>query len=102
MENQGIPKFVVFGLLGLILIFIFGSRVYTKIEPGHKGVMFYPFSVGLDSVEYNEGIEFYLPWNEMVIYNVQEVETFEKMEVLSSNGLSIKIDLSIIHNPALG
>ena len=30
---------------------------------------------------------------------LKKAETFEKMEVLSKNGLSIKIDLSIIHKP---
>ena len=102
MENQGLPRVLVIGIVAVVFVFIFGSRMYTTIEPGYKGVMFYPFTSGLDSIEYDEGIEFFLPWNEMIEYNVQQVETFEKMEVLSENGLSIKIDLSIIHHPTHG
>ena len=102
MENRGLPKVLIFVLIGGVFLFIFGSQMYTKIQPGYKGVMFYPFSIGLDTVEYDEGIEFYFPWNEMIEYSIQEIETFEKMEVLSKNGLSIKIDLSIIHHPSYG
>ena len=100
MENQGLPRAVVIGLVSFILLFLFVPRMYTNIEPGHKGVMFYTFGDGLDKdITYGQGIQFFLPWNEMIVYNVQEIETFEKMEVLSKNGLSIKIDLSIIHHP---
>ena len=35
----------------------------------------------------------------MFVYDVKIHETFEKMEVLSKNGLSIKIDLSFRYNP---
>ena len=35
----------------------------------------------------------------MFVYDVKIHETFEKMEVLSKNGLSIKIDLSFRYRP---
>jgi hypothetical protein len=35
----------------------------------------------------------------MHVYDVKVQETFEKMEVLSKNGLSIRIDLSFRYNP---
>ena len=100
MENQGIPRVLVLVLIAGIVLFMFGSQMYTKVEPGHKGVMFYTFGDGLDSETiYGQGIQFFLPWNDMIVYDVKETETFEKMEVLSKNGLSIKIDLSFRYNP---
>jgi prohibitin 1 len=100
MENQGLPRVVVFGLLGVVLLFIFGSSMFVTINPGQKGVLFEKLGDGLDKeTVYGQGLHIIAPWNEMIVYDVKETETFEKMEVLSSNGLSIKIDLSILHKP---
>ena len=100
MENRGVPKVVVFVLIGVVLLFIFGSSMFVKITPGQKGVLFETLGDGLDKETiYGQGLHIIAPWNDMIIYDVKETETFEKMEVLSSNGLSIKIDLSILHHP---
>jgi len=100
MENQGLPRVLVFGLLGIILLFIFGSSMFITINPGQKGVLFETLGDGLDKETiYGQGLHIVAPWNDMIVYDVKEAETFEKMEVLSKNGLSIKIDLSIIHKP---
>tara|TARA_B100000902_G_scaffold389856_1_gene437754 strand:+ start:27353 stop:28171 length:819 start_codon:yes stop_codon:yes gene_type:complete len=100
MENQGLPRVVVFSLLGIIMLFIFGSSMFVTINPGEKGVKFKTFGGGLDKEKiYGQGLKVIAPWDELIIYDVKETETFEKMEVLSKNGLSIKIDLSIIHHP---
>ena len=100
MENRGVPKVLVFVLLGVISLFIFGSSMFVTIQPGEKGVKFKRFSGGLDKETiYDQGFRIIAPWDEMIIYDVKETETFEKMQVLSSDGLPIKIDLSIIHHP---
>ena len=100
MENQGLPRVVVFGLLAVVLIFIFGSSMFITINPGQKGVLFETLGDGLDKeTVYGQGLWIIAPWNDMIVYDVKETETFEKMQVLSSNGLPIKIDLSIIHHP---
>ena len=100
MENQGIPRVLVFVLIGVISLFIFGSSMFKTIQPGQKGVLFETLGDGLDKeTVYGQGLHIIAPWNNMIVYDVKETETFEKMEVLSSNGLSIKIDLSILHHP---
>ena len=103
MENQGIPRVLVFVLIGVISLFIFGSSMFKTIQPGQKGVLFETLGDGLDKeTVYGQGLHIIAPWNNMIVYDVKETETFEKMEVLSSNGLSIKIDLSILHHPVHG
>ena len=100
MENRGIPKVLVLVLIGAVLLFIFGSSMFVTINPGNKGVLFEKLGDGLDKETiYGQGLHIIAPWNEMIIYDVKETETFEKMQVLSSDGLPIKIDLSIIHHP---
>ena len=100
MENQGLPKALVMGIVGLIFIVLFGSSMFVTIESGEKGVIFRKFGGGLDKeTVYGQGFHVIAPWNDMFVYDVKIHETFEKMEVLSKNGLSIKIDLSFRYMP---
>jgi regulator of protease activity HflC (stomatin/prohibitin superfamily) len=100
MENQGLPRAMVIGIAGLIFLVLFGSSMFYTIEPGEKGVLFEKFSGGLDKETiYGQGFHIIAPWNTMHVYDVKVQETFEKMEVLSKNGLSIRIDLSFRYNP---
>ena len=46
--------------------------------------------------------DFYIiaPWNKVFIYNVKQQEFFEgNMQVLSSNGLEISLDVSVLYQP---
>ena len=100
MENQGLPRALVMGIAGLIFIVLFGSSMFVTIEPGEKGVLFKKFGGGLDKeTVYPQGFHIIAPWNTMHVYDVKFKDTFEKMEVLSKNGLSIKIDLSFRYQP---
>ena len=100
MENQGLPRTLVIGIAGLIFIVLFGSSMFVTIEPGEKGVLFKKFGGGLDKeTVYDQGFHIIAPWNTMHVYDVRFKDTFEKMEVLSKNGLSIKIDLSFRYQP---
>ena len=100
MENQGLPKPLIMGVVGLIFIVMFGSSMFYTIEPGEKGVLFEKFAGGLDKeTVYDQGFHIIAPWNTLHVYDVKLHDTFEKMEVLSKNGLSIKIDLSFRYMP---
>ena len=46
-----------------------------------------------------EGFKIIAPWNRVVIYNVRQQEALERMQVLSSNGLEISLDISILYQP---
>jgi len=100
MENQGLPKAMIMGVVGLIFVVMFGSSMFVTIDSGEKGVLFKKFGGGLQKeVVYGQGFHIIAPWNDMFVYDVKIHETFEKMEVLSKNGLSIKIDLSFRYMP---
>ena len=100
MENQGLPKAMIMGVVGLIFIVMFGSSMFRTIDPGEKGILFKKFGGGLDKeTVYGQGFHVIAPWNTLHVYDVKIHETFEKMEVLSKNGLSIKIDLSFRYMP---
>ena len=100
MENQGLPKAMIMGIVGLIFVVMFGSSMFVTIDSGEKGVLFKKFGGGLEKdVVYGQGFHVIAPWNTLHVYDVKIHETFEKMEVLSKNGLSIKIDLSFRYMP---
>ena len=74
--------------------------MFLTIEPGDRGVLFKRFSGGIDTeMIYDQGFHFIAPWNKMFIYDVKVNEAFEKMSVLSKNGLNIDIDLSFRYFP---
>jgi len=99
MENRKLPSAIIIGIVGFVVLTLFGSSIFLTIEPGEKGVLFKRFGGGLDKETiYPQGFHVIAPWNDMHVYNVKIQENYEAMEVLSKNGLSIKIDLSFRYN----
>jgi len=84
----------------VIFVIIFWSRMTVTIEAGHAGVLFRTFTGGVDTEKtYGEGFHFLAPWNDMIIYETRQQEIAEDMNVLSSNGLEIKVDVSAWYQP---
>lgn len=84
----------------VVLIFIIKSSV--NIGYGEAGVLFRTFSGGVvtDEKPLGEGFHIIAPWNKVYIYNTKQQEVFEgKMQVLSSNGLEISLDVSVLYQP---
>lgn len=101
-QEVNLRKMFPIGLVVLILILmvIFWSRITVTIEAGHAGVLFKTFSGGVDTTQtYSEGFHFLAPWNNMIIYETRQQEIAEDMNVLSSNGLEIKADISAWYRP---
>ena len=97
---KSITRFIIFAVIGFVIFLILTSTTFLTIKPGEKGVLFKRFSGGLEKDDiYDEGFHVIMPWNNMYIYDVRVKESFEKMEVLSKNGLNIKIELSYRYYP---
>lgn len=93
-------SYIVIAVVALIVLLLFGGRMFLIIEAGERGVIFRPYSSGLDKENiYTEGFHIVAPWNEMYIYNVREQQRDEPMDVLDKNGLSINIDITVRFNP---
>ncbi|HOY13169.1 MAG TPA: prohibitin family protein [Saprospiraceae bacterium] len=91
----GFPKVWIFVVIGIILALILSRSIFYTIDAGKGGVIFKPFSGGLDTKTiYGEGFHLVAPWNKMYVYDVRINEEFEKMDVLSKNGLNIEVELS--------
>ena len=95
LAGKGLALLVI-GIFLLILVI----KSTVTIRSGQAGVLYKTFSGGVDTEQtYGEGFHFVAPWNKMIIYAVRQQEVFEKMSVLSSNGLEIKLDASAWFQP---
>ncbi len=96
-------KFIKYGVYAFLAFFLFtilSNTTFLTIDPGEKGVLFERFSGGLNKDKvYDQGFHIVMPWNKMYIYDVRTNEALEKMEVLSKNGLNIKVELSYRYSP---
>ncbi len=97
------PKLFKYGVLAFILLMLFiilSSTVFITLQPGERGVIFKKFGGGIDKDQvYDQGFHVVAPWNRMIIYDTQINENFEKMDVLSKNGLNIEVELSYRYRP---
>ncbi|MFZ4427177.1 MAG: prohibitin family protein [Saprospiraceae bacterium] len=86
--------------VGIIIVLIFSNATFLTIDAGNKGVLFRRFTGGLDKKNiYQPGFHMLAPWNTMYVYDVREKQIEEEMEVLSSNGLNIQVDVTVRVNP---
>jgi regulator of protease activity HflC (stomatin/prohibitin superfamily) len=96
-----LPKIGLPILIGIIILIIVIAKSAVTIDSGEAGVLFETFGQGVvvDEPPLGEGFHIVAPWNKVYIYEVRQQEVFEKMNVLSSNGLDIKLDASIWFQP---
>ena len=93
-------KTIIIGFVIFVVVAItFGSSFLT-IDAGNKGVLFRKFGGGIDmEKQYGPGFHVIAPWNTMYVYDVRKQQAEEAMDVLSSNGLSISVDVTVIYRP---
>lgn len=89
--------------LPLLLIAVFAVGMVgcgSQVPSGHRGVFYYKFSGGTELGKiYQEGFVWHLPWNNMFIYKTQLQENKEGLVVLSSDGATIRMEVSILYRP---
>ena len=99
---QKLPKIGLPIILLAFVLIIFVSKSSINIGYGEAGVLFKTFGGGVvtDKAPLSEGFHIIAPWNKVYIYNVKQQEFFEgNMQVLSSNGLEISLDVSVLYQP---
>lgn len=96
-----LPKIALPVVFIAILVIILVSKSAITIGSGEAGVLYKTFGGGVvtDESPLGEGFHLVAPWNKVYIYEVRQQEVFEKMNVLSSNGLDIKLDASAWFQP---
>lgn len=106
MNNQNLnlpsfPKSLPLIVIIAVVIIIFISKSALTVDSGKAGVLYKTFDGGVvtDQPALGEGFHLIAPWNKVIIYEVRQQELFEKMKVLSSNGLDILLEVTAWYLP---
>ena len=103
IKNKG--RITILAILGFILVFsvVFYKALFYTVSPGHEAYVFYTLGNGLDKDDVKgQGLHFKAPWDNIIDYDVRIQEAMSEMEVLSENGLTIKLELSYRYQPLPG
>lgn len=96
------PKSGIFSIVAIVILVILLFNSTVTINSGEAGVLYKTFGGGVvtDEAPLGEGFHFVAPWNKVFVYEVRQQSLDEKMQVLSSNGLEIKLDASVWFQPS--
>ena len=95
LPKIGLPIIIVIGALFLLI-----SKTAVTIGPGEGGVLFERFGEGIVTDKtYGEGFQIVAPWNSMLIHKVRQQSISDEMNVLSVNGLEVKVNGTIWYEP---
>lgn len=90
--------------IGLLILLIatvyFWHKIFITIDAGELGVMYRRFAGGTvtDQV-YEEGLHVIPPWDKLTPYNVRVNQRDIDFDVLTSDALAIRIQLSVRYHP---
>ncbi|MDN3667196.1 prohibitin family protein [Algibacter miyuki] len=88
-----------FIIIGVVLVILLSKSAVT-IGPGEGGVMFERLGDGIDVERtYGEGFHIIMPWNSMIVRRVRQQSISDEMNVLSVNGLEVKVNGTIWYEP---
>ena len=92
-----LPKIAIPVIILVIILIIVISKTAVNISSGERGVLFERFGGGVvtDEPALKEGFHIIMPWNDVFVYEVRQQTLNEKLKVLSSNGLDIRLDASV-------
>src|SRR5690554_6917773 len=91
--------YIFIGIIVVILIIVL-SNIFVILQPTERGVIFKKYTSGLDVDDVKqEGLSIVAPWNDVIIFDIAERQVEETMDVLSKDGLSIAIDVSLRFRP---
>ena len=98
--DMNFPKGGVFFIIVAVIgIFLFSKSTVT-IGPGEGGVIFESLGSGIDTEKtYGEGFHIMLPWNNMIVRKVRQQSISDEMNVLSVNGLEVRVNGTIWYEP---
>ena len=98
---EKIPKIGIPVIIAIVITIIIIAKSAITISSGEAGVLYKTFDGGVvtDQPPLGEGFHLIAPWNKVIVYEARQQEIFENMQVLSSNGLEIKLEASAWFQP---
>lgn len=98
MVRRNRVRLVCIGVVVTLLIIFLWPNMVISIRPGELGVLYSRFFGGtvLDRT-YEEGIRVIQPWDIMYVYDVRVQEETQNIDVLTVDGLTINVQVSLRH-----
>ncbi|GAK77302.1 MULTISPECIES: prohibitin family protein [Nonlabens] len=97
---EKLPKAGLVAIIAVVLLIIVILKSSVVIGAGQAGVLFKTLGNGVDLENtYGEGFHIIAPWNDMIIYPTRQQSVSDKMQVLSVNGLEVKVDATVWFQP---
>jgi regulator of protease activity HflC (stomatin/prohibitin superfamily) len=69
------------------------------VPSGHRGIIFKTLQGGTSKEVLSEGLHVIPAWNTVIVYDTRVHEMKEQLTVISSNGLTMQVDISIRYRP---
>jgi regulator of protease activity HflC (stomatin/prohibitin superfamily) len=102
LGQDNINRLIVFTCLLLLVAIYFAPQIFITVQSGEVGVRYLRFGGGTQTDRVlGEGMKIVLPWDKLFIYNVRVQERKHAMDVLTNEGLTVKLDLSIRYHPEI-
>lgn len=92
---------LVFVLIILFFVLALAPRIFIFVDAGEAAVLFRRLFGGVDTTRvYGEGLHIIFPWDYMAVYDTRVQEQSSDFEVLSENGLTLRLSVSARFHPA--
>ena len=100
IDPNKIRPYIFIGIAGLFIIILL-SNIFVLLGATERGVVFKKvFDKGIDKDNIKgAGYNIIAPWDELIVFEVSENQIEETMDVLSKDGLSISLDVSLRFRP---
>lgn len=90
------------GFVFTMLVITFSRHIFFTIPSGHAGVVFQRFFGGTETAYVrDEGFQFILAWDGLAIYDVRIQQVSHTFDIISKDGLAVKVTLSIRYRPRI-
>ena len=100
-EEKKRIRLIVIATLVILPVVLLWSSLTVTIASGHAGLVFHTFGNGVnpEADPLKSGFHIKAPWDKIYEYEIRQQELFENLEVLSSNLLKIKMDMTVFYQP---
>lgn len=90
------PYIILITLFLAMTLVVFFNYIVISIKPGEQGVLWRRLADGtvLDRT-YHEGLHLIMPYNKMYLYDVRNQKVDDRLQVLTTDGLTVEVVYSI-------
>ena len=81
------------------LLILVESGCGTTVQPGQRGLRWYPFTEGLTTHTLQSGFYWRAPWNDVFLYDIRWQSYVESVDALSADDLLVKLRAAVIMRP---